>query len=218
MKILILGHKEHGKTTLANLLARYGFDFKDTSDLNVERFCEEQVPANTVVVENNRVVATDSATQKARKELAAKIKADKDDYRVALFNSLREFTKDEPTKFVDFVLQKSDIYCGMRSLEELKASVHKFDYIFVIKDKNKPNEAKESFDAAEYVFSDEFLSLPNVIGISATATEHALQVKVDAAVCCRMLDITKAELFQLKLEALRQDLSLSDVLRWYRKL
>lgn len=217
MKILILGHKEHGKTTLANLLAKYGFDFKDTSDLNVERFCEEQVLANMVYTANNHVVTTDSVTRRARKELAAKIKANKDEYRVALFNSLRAFTKDEPTKFVDFVLQKSDIYCGMRSLVELKASTHKFDYIFVIKDNNKPNEAKESFDAAEYVFSDEFLSLPNVIGISATATEHALRVKVEAH-ACRMLDVTKAELFQLKLEALRQALSLSDVLRWYLKL
>ena len=36
MNVLVLGHKQHGKTTVARMLRHYGLSFVDTSDLLID--------------------------------------------------------------------------------------------------------------------------------------------------------------------------------------
>ena len=127
MKILILGHKGHGKTTLANMLTRYGFRVKDTSLINIERYAKEQ------------------------KTTADAVLANKDKHRVGLFNSLREYTKDDGARFAKEVLAQYDVYVGMRSYEEYEASKHLFDLVIRIEDLNKPKESVESFDLQDHM-------------------------------------------------------------------
>jgi len=47
---------------------------------------------------------------------------DKDSNRVRLYNAIRTYTQNDPSRLVRELFELYDIYCGLRSAEELKAS------------------------------------------------------------------------------------------------
>lgn len=124
MKILILGHKYHGKTTLANELAYYGFSFTDTSDMLIKLALETNFDARPMSSVHS----------------LPGVYAHKDAHRAWLVDSLAKYNADDKTKFARRVLEASDVYCGMRSSEEFVATAHLFDAILYVQDESKPAE------------------------------------------------------------------------------
>lgn len=178
MRILILGHANHGKTTTAMMLRRYGFRVVDASDLNIDRFIEEELAKPTP----KGVPKTPSAMKK-------QILENKDEYRKALFDSLRAYTKDEPDKFAKYVLTKSDVYVGMRSVEEYKASDYLFDIVLVVNSADKPEEPRESYDLQDYIPS---IKKPKYHIDTTNATHHSVQSQLDEMICREfMLSLTE---------------------------
>ena len=182
MRILILGHANHGKTTTAMMLRRYGFKVVDTSDLNIDRYIQEELAKPTP----KGVPKTPSAMKK-------QILENKDAFRQKLFDSLREYTKDEPDKFAKYVLQKSDVYVGMRSYEEFKASEYLFDLVLHVHDYNKPEESRESYDLQDHLSS---VHTPLYTIDTTSATHRSVRRQLDV-VMCQYFDLNMSELRHL---------------------
>lgn len=112
MNVLVLGHKHHGKTTVAHMLQRYDLTFVDTSDLLIDLAIklnlEEHKPEKYITGRDQ-------------------VYRDKELYRDWLVHSLAVY--NEQNNFCEYVLNKCDIYCGMRSGEEYEANKHLFDCI-----------------------------------------------------------------------------------------
>jgi hypothetical protein len=123
MKVLVLGHAGHGKDTAANLLEALGLTFVPTSllcaklivlpFLGVEDPTEEQVLQTYNARVNNREIWVEA---------------------------IGEFCKDNPARFVEIALAYSDIYCGLRSVEQYQATRELFDVVLWISRAGYPLE------------------------------------------------------------------------------
>lgn len=112
MNVLVLGHKHHGKTTVARMLQRYELSFVDTSDLLIDL-------AIKLNIEEHRPEKYITGRDQVYR--------DKELYRDWLVHSLAVY--NEQNNFCEYVLDKCNIYCGMRSAEEYEANKHRFDRI-----------------------------------------------------------------------------------------
>lgn len=125
-KILILGHKGHGKTTAAELLAETGVLFTDSGERVIEIYVEDALK--------------NASGQKIRpavmESLILEVKCLKDKYRAELKAAVRKYTQHDPTKLIREMLEVSDIYAGCRSTVEYEASKDLFDVILWIRRKD----------------------------------------------------------------------------------
>ena len=132
MNVLVLGHKQHGKTTVARMLRHYGLSFVDTSDLLIDLAIklniEEHKPEKYIT----------------RRE---QVYHNKERYRDWLVHSLAVY--NEQNNFCEHVLSKCNVYCGMRSAEEYEANKHLFDRIVWVEQPGGPvdHTMKIEFDA-----------------------------------------------------------------------
>lgn len=131
-KILILGHKLHGTTTVADYLRdNYGVTFLDSSYAACKLFIYEEL-------KYEYGYATIDECFKDRRS--------SDEMRALWYNLITKYNEEDPTKLARHMLESSDMYVGMRSEKEVKACVEKrvFDYIIGVYDYRKVLEPKTS--------------------------------------------------------------------------
>jgi len=112
MKVLILGYAQHGKDTVAELIAEY----------------------TSLILKSSSYIATKLIIFPQLKDeykylTIQECYEDRIHHRERWFNLIREYNKEDAAKLAKYVLKKSDIYVGMRSKIELKQSKHLFDLI-----------------------------------------------------------------------------------------
>lgn len=101
-KILVIGHAGHGKDTFCQVLRRYGFRFESSS-----RHCAERIV----------MPYFDSLGQSY--ESVHECLADRANHRQLWYNLIREFNSPDATALARSILEDNDVYCGMRSADEL---------------------------------------------------------------------------------------------------
>jgi hypothetical protein len=135
-KILILGHAEHGKSKVAELLEDFhGFTFKDSSYFAAETFLAEKLGYDSV----------DDCFNDRRNR------------RTLWHDEICEFNTPHKDRLAKMMLQVADVYVGMRCPDEFltcmgydldtyyKVKKPIFDIvIWVNASKRKPLESKES--------------------------------------------------------------------------
>jgi hypothetical protein len=137
--ILVLGHKEHGKSTFAELICKnYNLTSKDSSLAAAEIFIynvlKDKYGYNTFEeCFNDR--------RKRRKEW---------------FKLIQEYNANNETRLAEQILLNNDIYVGMRREKELICSIEKglFSNIIGIYDPRKSLENFESMDIDIFKYSD----------------------------------------------------------------
>ena len=112
MKILVLGHKNHGKTTLASLLSRfYQLRYADSSAF----VCEKAV--------------FPTLSQRYGYATPQECHADRDNHRQEWHDLIHEYNAGDPARLTRELLAENDIYCGLRNDVEFEATWHLYDYI-----------------------------------------------------------------------------------------
>lgn len=131
MKIMILGHKGHGKTTLAKILEKYfGFDFVDTTD----KVCS----IAKKYLKNNKDTVYTVGSCKVDEFIFDNIYVNnKDAVRDILKAALRDYTKDDPARLIREQFMDCDVYAGCRSQIEYDAAKELIDLTLWIKDDRK---------------------------------------------------------------------------------
>lgn len=112
-KILVLGFKQHGKDTVAEILRdEHGIDFRSSS-----LFLAEAVVRPALA---KRGILYNSLEECFR---------DRGNHRVAWRDAIAAHNGDDPTRLAQAILAECDCYVGMRSDREYQASRHLFDAV-----------------------------------------------------------------------------------------
>jgi hypothetical protein len=111
MKLLIIGHGQHGKDTLAELLAEKGMSFVSSS-----WFCAERC-----VMEYFEGVGIKYPSVEACYE-------DRDNHRAIWKRAISDYNNPKD-RLVTEILEDYDIYVGLRKRDEFEAGMHHFDEI-----------------------------------------------------------------------------------------
>ncbi len=140
MKVLILGHARHGKDTVAQLIfENTGLTFISSSMMAMEHVIWPVI----------------GHEYKSKEECFQ----DRVNRRALWFKLISDFNKDDPSRLCQLILDKCDIYVGMRSAVELEASLKLFDLIlWVDASERLPPESRES---CSIVCRDDFVRVPN---------------------------------------------------------
>ena len=102
-KLLIIGHAGHGKSTVCTLLrSRYGMSFAESS-----QFCA----ANIIMPYFDSIGQGYQSVEECF--------ADRINHRWIWFNLIREYNSSDATTLAREILDKFDVYSGMRSADEL---------------------------------------------------------------------------------------------------
>ena len=112
MKILILGHARHGKDTVANLLAKYNKGIK-------------YVPTSTIIADYVR----SKIYPEIQYDSIDECYEDRVNHRVLWFELVKLYNHSDNSALAKKILSWCDIYCGMRSIEELRDSCFLFDRV-----------------------------------------------------------------------------------------
>lgn len=129
--ILILGHKRHGKDTVAEILRdNYGLNFKSSSMVAAEKV---MIPAFQSVYEYYKT--------------AEECFNDRFNHRAFWFKEIKKYNSEDPTRLCKEILEDSKVYVGMRSDIEYQACKDLFDLIlWVDRSDRLPTEGKDSMD------------------------------------------------------------------------
>ena len=130
-KILIIGHARHGKDTVAGII----------KDITGMTYASSSEVANDVFIFD---LLKDKYGYKTKEEcFENRIK-----HRTEWFDLICDYNKDDKARLAKDILQRHDIYVGMRNNEELQECKRQglFDLVIGVYDKDKEHEPKESFD------------------------------------------------------------------------
>lgn len=112
MKLLILGYARHGKDSVSSLLCnRLGLRSMSSSFHAAERLMMPLL------------------VPKYGYQTVEECFDDRVNHREEWYNAIRDYTRDDPARLAKEILSVADVYIGMRSMEEFKASVHLFDFV-----------------------------------------------------------------------------------------
>jgi hypothetical protein len=158
MNIMILGHKEHGKTTLAELLNyRFGFTFVDTT-IRLRDITKEYLTSNPQLGLSSGVFHQQFHTNK-------------DKVRHVMVEALADYNKDDPVRFIKEQFERCNVYAGCRSNAQYEAAKPFIDLTFWIKD----NRKEENDPTMEIEYQ------PDMILIDNSGTKLQLESKVKQA-------------------------------------
>ncbi len=113
-RILVIGYARHGKDTVCEMLRdEWGLRFMSSS-----LFCAERVLFPLMRDKYQYDTAEDCFKDRAA-------------HRVTWFEAIRDFNRPDASTLARAVLEEHDVYCGMRSAEELRAcrDAHLFDHV-----------------------------------------------------------------------------------------
>lgn len=135
LKIMVVGHKEHGKDTVSEYMEKkYGMKFISSSWMACQLFMFD--------------LLKDTYGYKTHEECFL----DRDSKRELWFNEIVKFNTPDLGALGKIIFEKHSIYCGSRNRDEfykLKQD-NQFDYaIWVDASKRKPLESKKSMTILE---------------------------------------------------------------------
>lgn len=148
MKILILGHANHGKDTLAGIISElFGYSFKSSSVAATEIFLY------------------DALRDKYGYKTTGECFEDRINHRAEWHDLICEYNTPDKAKLAREILKQNDMYVGMRSHEEIVEchNQHLFDLVLGIFDPRKPLESVDSFSID--VFEESDIVVPNAKSI-----------------------------------------------------
>lgn len=138
MKILILGHGEHGKTTFAKMIAdALGVSFVSSSYAALEAIWP----------------ALSSITGVTDKDLAFR---ERHIYRMLWKSLISLYNAHDKSALTQRILAQHDIYEGMRALDEYQASRHLFDVVFYVDASQRLSNSPNLVDPSMAIPFDEF--------------------------------------------------------------
>lgn len=122
-KIIVLGHARHGKDTVCEILrTKYNFSFPLNGGTS-------WFVAETVIMP--------LLSKKYGYKTVEECFNDRINHRAEWFEIIHDFNKDDVTKLCRLVLSRFDIYCGLRSKEELEQLKKEENVITVWVDRSK---------------------------------------------------------------------------------
>lgn len=131
MKLMIIGHTRHGKDTACEILRdHYGLSFQSSSE----------AAAAQVIYPMLRDVYSYSTIEECLN--------DRHNHRSVWYQLIREYNTPAPARLAREIYAESDIYCGLRHIEEYMAirAAGLFDYcIWVDASGRLPPESPSSF-------------------------------------------------------------------------
>lgn len=112
-RILILGHARHGKDTVAEILRdHHGFDFRSSSF-----FLAEKVVRPALAERGITYASLDECYE------------DRVNHRALWREIIADFNGDDPALLAKSILAECDVYVGMRTDREYRASLPLFDVV-----------------------------------------------------------------------------------------
>ena len=125
MNIMILGHKYHGKTAVAQIMKnRFNILFEDTT-------------LSLLDITKDYVVKAESSGQMSWAKFLGQYYNNKDSVRHIMVEALADYNKINPARFINEQYTKSDIYAGCRSQEEYNAAKPVIDFTLWVRDNRK---------------------------------------------------------------------------------
>jgi len=137
-KLLIIGHKQHGKDAVAEMFRdNWGYEFKSSSIASLEIFLFD----------------------KLNKEHGFKYKTieeayeDRHDNRALWFEEITAYNTPDKSRLAGEILKDSDMYVGMRNWDEIESCKEKglFDYVIWV---YRPGFEEESADSFNITIAD----------------------------------------------------------------
>lgn len=113
-KLLIIGHGQHGKDTVADIIV----DFFGLTKVSSSMFAAERVVMPWLAKHRGLTYANVEACYE-----------DRVNHRSDWYQAICEYNQDDLARLAREVLEVSDIYVGMRDDREFYASRHLFDYV-----------------------------------------------------------------------------------------
>jgi hypothetical protein len=159
-KILIIGHKRHGKGTLSSLIQNmYGFSSKSSSEAALDIFLFD--------------VLAPKYGYKTKEEAFE----DRVNHRGEWYQLIRNYNAEDDTRLAREIMSMNDIYDGLRDISELKKcrAENVFDLVIGVFNPNLPLEDSSSFNLD--LFRDSDLIIPN-LGTSLTDLKEKL-IKIE---------------------------------------
>jgi hypothetical protein len=131
MKLLIIGHGRHGKDTTAEIIKeKFGLTFQSSSMAAAEIFIYDELK------------------EKYGYRSFEECYNDRHNHRAEWHDLICGYNKDDKARLAKAILEKDDIYVGMRSDAEVQACIEDglFDWIIGVYDPRKDEEPKDSFN------------------------------------------------------------------------
>lgn len=144
MKILIIGHKRHGKDTAAEIMREmYGLTYMSSSQAAADIFIYDRLK--------------DVYDYKSEVECFN----DRINRRAEWFNLISDYNREDPARLAKEIISRSDVYVGMRSWKEIDQCIriNLFDLIIGVYDHRRELESADSFDIDLWRYSD--IVVPN---------------------------------------------------------
>lgn len=131
-RILIVGHGRHGKTTAAQIIEKhFGLTHEDSS------------------MAAARIFIYDKLKDKYGYSSFEECYNDRSNHRSEWYDLIRAFNKKDNTKLAREIMKSNDVYCGMRSIDELRDCRKKgvFDFVIGVVRPDEKKEPSSSFDS-----------------------------------------------------------------------
>ena len=167
MKLLIIGHARHGKDTVAEIIREnFGLTFQSSSQAAADIFIY------------------DALKDKYGYETPEACFEDRINHRKEWHDLICEYNKDDKARLGKGIMERADVYVGMRSSAEIKACINDglFDFVIGVYDPRKPHESTNSFDID--LFTDADFIIPNG-GYLSDLEEKTIKVIDDLFMCER---------------------------------
>jgi len=130
LKILIIGHAQHGKTTVAEILNQsYWYKGEDSSRASLRLFLFD------ILKERHGYLSHEEAY------------LDRVNHRSEWYDEICKYNEKDKARLGKGIMASNDIYIGMRSHDEIRACKRAklFDIVLGVFDPRKPLEPKTSF-------------------------------------------------------------------------
>ena len=137
--ILVVGHKEHGKSTVAQMISdNTGFKYEDSSMASAKLFVYPLLK------------------DKYGYSSLGECYKDRRNRRAEWYKLICDYNKQDKSRLAKDIMKDNDIYVGMRDVKEISmCKVEKiFDLIIGVFDPNKPLEDESSFNFDLFKASD----------------------------------------------------------------
>lgn len=144
MKILIIGSARHGKDTLASIICDIkNFSFLSSSRAALDLFIYDELK--------------DKYNYKSKEECYN----DRINHRSEWYDLICDYNKEDKCKLTKKILEKSNIYVGLRDKEEVDQCIKEniFDLILGVYDYRKPIEDESSNNVDIFQYAD--IIIPN---------------------------------------------------------
>lgn len=160
MSILIIGHMQHGKDTVAGIINDlYGLSFESSS------------------VAAARIFLFDKLKAKYGYQSFYECYQDRINRRDEWHDAICEYNRDDKARLAKDILSSADMYVGMRSNAEVEECLRQglFSWIIGVYDPDKPLEPSTSFSINMWEKAD--IIIPNKHGKLAELRERIKKLK-----------------------------------------